>query len=674
MRTPPGIIGLGLLFWGLQTGMLPLAIVMTIALEGSRILKIRWDFSENDFARVLDFCALFFVIGLTYTLMSEFDEIQFSQFIPVIFFPFMATQAYSSRNLISMNTFFWLLRRKGKPLNAPRGKGISFAYPYLGLCVMGASAANTQNMSFYYGLCLLTGWGLWKVRSRSVPSVIWAAAVIFIGILSVFGFRSLHEGQARLENELMRFFEDWQIRDYYRKENLTSIGLIGEMKLSNRIVMRLKVTQSKSPPDYLQEALYDHFRFQGRNAVWYSGRREFKSLTPNEYYSEWKLVESGSGRERVTIATHLPHGKGVLALPGGTVLIDQILAGSVERDACGVVRVEHAPIFVEFGALFDRRRDFVEPPGPEDLGIPANEKPALDKILTELNLEELDETSKLNRIGQFFSQNFKYSLWQRNRKTSFFKTETPLSEFLLTERKGHCEYFATATVLLLRHAGIPAKYVTGYAVQEFSSLTDEYLIRARHAHAWVKVFTQGAWRDMDTTPSSWVLEETNAAAGKLWSLQDLISFMRFQIDRLRAGSTVSDLQIHLIWSFGALAVILSIWRFFFRKAQNVDRADIKTGILEKAGFSPKGIDSEIYEVEQTLNHYGFVRGPGETLSAFVRRVEKAAPDFPVAPLHSLVNIHEAYRFDPKGIDPERRHQLARNARAWISQTRAGEKL
>ena len=42
----------------------------------------------------------------------------------------------------------------------------------------------------------------------------------------------------------------------------------------------------------------------------------------------------------------------------------------------------------------------------------------------------------------------------------------PLKTFLLTHRRGHFEYFATAGVMLLRAAGIPARY----AADAFESL------------------------------------------------------------------------------------------------------------------------------------------------------------------------------------------------------------
>src|SRR6266851_4629986 len=82
----------------------------------------------------------------------------------------------------------------------------------------------------------------------------------------------------------------------------------------------------------------------------------------------------------------------------------------------------------------------------------------------------------LRAIHGFFQNKFTYSTWQeRDRLTS--TNETPLARFLLRSRSGHCEYFATATVLLLRQLHIPARYAVGYAVHEHSG--QKYVVRQR---------------------------------------------------------------------------------------------------------------------------------------------------------------------------------------------------
>jgi hypothetical protein len=75
--------------------------------------------------------------------------------------------------------------------------------------------------------------------------------------------------------------------------------------------------------------------------------------------------------------------------------------------------------------------------------------------------------------------------------------------FLFENKAGYCTYFAGATVLLLRAAGIPARMAVGYAIYDRSNKNDGwYWVYADQGHAWVEVFfpTYG-WVDFDTTPS-----------------------------------------------------------------------------------------------------------------------------------------------------------------------------
>ena len=96
--------------------------------------------------------------------------------------------------------------------------------------------------------------------------------------------------------------------------------------------------------------------------------------------------------------------------------------------------------------------------------------------------------------------------WVRN--LAVYDLETPrLPEgedfvlyFLTQSRQGYCVHFATATAMLLRTLGIPARYVTGYAV---SGAANEYhTVTEDNAHAWVEYYdaTLG-WLPLDPTPS-----------------------------------------------------------------------------------------------------------------------------------------------------------------------------
>ncbi len=77
----------------------------------------------------------------------------------------------------------------------------------------------------------------------------------------------------------------------------------------------------------------------------------------------------------------------------------------------------------------------------------------------------------------------------------------PIESFLAGRANGHCELFASAAVLLLRSAGIPARYTTGFRGGDWNALGDYVAVRDDRAHAWAEAFVPGAgWTRVDATP------------------------------------------------------------------------------------------------------------------------------------------------------------------------------
>ena len=73
--------------------------------------------------------------------------------------------------------------------------------------------------------------------------------------------------------------------------------------------------------------------------------------------------------------------------------------------------------------------------------------------------------------------------------------------FLQESRRGYCVHFSSAAVMLLRTMGIPARYVTGYAVEsgtgQWNSVTDD------DSHAWAEYYVDGiGWIPLDATPAA----------------------------------------------------------------------------------------------------------------------------------------------------------------------------
>lgn len=78
--------------------------------------------------------------------------------------------------------------------------------------------------------------------------------------------------------------------------------------------------------------------------------------------------------------------------------------------------------------------------------------------------------------------------------------------FYFENRKGYCEHFAAVATLMLRMKGIPARYVSGYAVNpnEFVQKEDgtyEAIVTGDSAHAWAEAYVSGiGWIPVETTP------------------------------------------------------------------------------------------------------------------------------------------------------------------------------
>jgi hypothetical protein len=70
----------------------------------------------------------------------------------------------------------------------------------------------------------------------------------------------------------------------------------------------------------------------------------------------------------------------------------------------------------------------------------------------------------------------------------------------LREKRGYCEYFASAMVMMLRTQQIPARYVTGFLPGRLQD-DGSRIVERSASHAWVEVFFPGyGWYPFDPTP------------------------------------------------------------------------------------------------------------------------------------------------------------------------------
>lgn len=106
-----------------------------------------------------------------------------------------------------------------------------------------------------------------------------------------------------------------------------------------------------------------------------------------------------------------------------------------------------------------------------------------------------DAEAVVNKALQHFNQeNFYYTL----RPPPLGKNKA--DDFLFNTRKGFCEYYANAFVLLMRAADIPARVVVGYMGGERNPINNNLTVRQSDAHAWAEVWLSGrGWVRIDPT-------------------------------------------------------------------------------------------------------------------------------------------------------------------------------
>jgi hypothetical protein len=233
-----------------------------------------------------------------------------------------------------------------------------------------------------------------------------------------------------------------------------------------------------------------------------------------------------------------------------------------------------------------------------------------------------------------------------------------LAWFLTQSRHGHCEYFATATVLMLRQAGVAARYVTGYAVPESARHGDTYLVRECHKHAWALVYHSDTriWEQIDTTPSTW----DHAEARPVWweSVSDFLSNLIFVFSKWRWSK--ASFAHATEWLLAPMILYL-LWRILSTQRRRAARSPSAAPGLS----SWPGLDSELFLIHRRLSGGQFARLPNEPLAEWQRRLQEAWPASPN--LRRVFHLHRRLRFDPHGLPARDRAVLKAEAEAWLAQ-------
>lgn len=260
--------------------------------------------------------------------------------------------------------------------------------------------------------------------------------------------------------------------------------------------------------------------------------------------------------------------------------------------------------------------------------------PPIRRIANELFTDCRTNADKINRVETWFQNNFEYQLG-----IDIPQGVDPLTHFLTERPSAHCEYFATATAVLLRLAGVPTRYVTGYVATERNDIGGYWLARNKDAHAWVEAYDdrQQQWVIVESTPASGRPQPRSApfwlqapeAVKQYWSrLQDLVR------DQGVAGMLLELWS--LLWSIPGLVALMLIliapllWRsrHLPRWSRPRDEARLQS------------MHALLKRMDQQAKRHELERREGETLRQFARRIRETDVDPQWA--HTLADCYDLY--------------------------------
>lgn len=264
-----------------------------------------------------------------------------------------------------------------------------------------------------------------------------------------------------------------------------------EISPDSTVVSRVWMGQEAIPfftPLRLRGVLYD--RFDANR--WLQGRRDFAPIPSREGATQ--IARPIGFTRRATVQQRFVKGTR-LFLPVGTWEVDgvsQVVEGPTRdifmawQTRSDVVTYD-ARLAREIAPLRVRR-------------VPVSNYPVTPRIAAmarQMVGNNADAMAKAGAIEQYMSTRFRYLA-----NPAEIGHAMTVDDFLLNERRGHCEYFAAGMVALLTALDVPARIVGGFYGGKLNPLTGYFIVRREDAHAWVEVFDGQAWRTFDPTPAS----------------------------------------------------------------------------------------------------------------------------------------------------------------------------
>ncbi|HVR28767.1 MAG TPA: DUF3488 and transglutaminase-like domain-containing protein, partial [Thermoanaerobaculia bacterium] len=274
-----------------------------------------------------------------------------------------------------------------------------------------------------------------------------------------------------------------------------NLDVVGSIRANPAVALRMKPEDPTfRPPSLLRGTTYDAFR----NNSWLRSQSQHELLRP----AATNLYRLAEGQVAAKVRIWLePIDTRTLILPVETLSVE--LSQRLYLDiAGGVLMMQPRTGLLEYRVGVSSRPVYRSAaPDLDDPDEPTLDPGGITPRVADLARKLADgfpPSEAAYRIQQYLNHNFSYTLDFLGRRA-----EHPIEDFLFQYRSGHCEYFASSMILMLRSVGIPARLATGFMGAEFNPLENYYIVRQSNAHAWVEAWLpEIGWTTFDPTPAA----------------------------------------------------------------------------------------------------------------------------------------------------------------------------
>jgi len=683
MNTPKYIASASLLLWTTLTGFWVPGILLIVLAESYRWIDRRWAFEEKDDKRFVNSMILSLVVGVAYSWLNPqgsfalLETIQIGvgseilatketfrayEFIililPILFFPIFWATRFRVSPQPTFSIFSRYLPSKIKSEATWINKKIPADGGYAIICAASACKTQSESLTFFVPFSILVLWFLFENRPGKKNILPWIFNSLFAVVIAFFVFSGLNALQAIFQEKFINYIAQLTHREVIPDHAKTMIGKAGKIRLSGKIVARAE-TNLKAP-FLLQQDFYNKFT----RGEWHMSN--FKTVTnvlDDGDFESWtlRLPLKSINKSKLKLYHSIGLDGGRLPLPMGAFRLSSLPVGEVLTNIYGRVTVVDGPGLLTYEVDYSpslnhlaRKIDLTKSDVTKHESIVgARETKAVEKICRDLDILKNPNNYSEKKIAEiianyFIDEGFRYSTELKPEELPRDRNTSAISYFLENTKKGHCEYFATATTLLLRKADVPARYVVGYSVTEKKD--DKYIIRERDSHAWCQYYVtaENKWYDLDTTPAEW-RKQDRSFASSFEPITDFLSHAQFQASR------VFWIWVRKVQEFEVIMGILLVLFFGFlifriMRHQKQSRAKLsKSNDTDK--WEKMGMDSAFFSIIGQLEKMGYHRADGETLLQWIsNRIPNNKN------LLKLAQQHNQYRFDPAGF-PESKREI-----------------